>query len=441
VEDFLQALGAANDTDLTPFLAWYEQAGTPVVRVETHYDRAPEGRPLLFRPPGAEGRVQETVILLTEAVQHVTLEEVDEAPVPSLLRGFSAPVRLEQSLDDEALALCLAHDPDPFNRWEAGQRLALGFLTRAVEDYQAGRPLSLPPLLARAHAHLLRHGHPDRAFLARLLELPNEWVLGEALPVIDPEAVHRVREFHLAALAEAHRAHWEALYHGNAPSGPYRFEAEAVGRRALRNAALAMLVRLEEAPVWELARAQYREADNMTERLAAFAALVGSLDPEREALIDDFERRWCEDPLVLEKWFAVQARARHPDTFERVQRLLRHPRFRLTHPNHVRAVLGGLAFANPYHFHRADGAGYALIADYCLELDRLNPQMAARLAQALARWRRFEPGRRRLMRAQLARIQEHGDLSSRSMATSRPICSRWWTRPWPSEAFVHRSCG
>ena len=445
VEDFLHALGEANDTDLGPFLAWYEQAGTPVVRVETHYDRAArtltlhctqhtpptpgephkrplpiplalgllgrDGQPLLFRPPGAEGAVQETVVLLTEAVQRIALEGVDEEPVPSLLRGFSAPVRLELDEDDEDLALRLAHDPDPFNRWEAGQRLALGLLTRAVDDYHVGRPLHLPPVLERAHGHLLRRGHPDRALLARLLELPNELVLAEALEVIAPEAVHRVREFHLAALAEAHRLHWEALYHAQAADGPYRFEADAVGRRALRNTALAMLVRLEDEAVWALARSQYHEADNMTERLAAFVAVVGSLDPEREALIDDFERRWSDDPLVLEKWFAVQARSRHPDTFERVRRLLAHTRFQLTNPNHVRAVLGSLAFANPYHFHRPDGAGYALIADHCLELDRLNPQMAARLAQSLARWRRFEPGRRRLMRAQLERIHRHGDLS------------------------------
>ncbi len=449
VEDFIDALAEANATDLSAFLGWYAQAGTPVVRLDHDYDAVSgrlrlhftqhtpptpgqphkhplpipmalgvldrEGRSLPVRRVG-EGEAaaaEQRVFLLTEAVTVVELQLPPGTPEPVLspLRGFSAPVRLEMEEDEETLALRLAHDPDAFNRWEAGQRLALIELGRGVGDFHAARPLQPPQRLIQAFRRLLAEPPPDRALLARLLSLPGEAVIADAQEVIDPEAIHRVREFQLTALAEALCPTWQRLYQDNAPQGPYRFEAEAVGRRALRNLALSVLMRLDEADHLAWAEAQLRQADNMTEQLAAFAVLVDSGGPAREWAIEYFYHRYHRDPLVLEKWFAVQARSRHRHTFERVKALLSHRLFQLTNPNHVRAVLGSLAFANPYHFHRPDGAGHALIADYALRLDGINPQMAARLAQSLAGWRRYEPRRRTSMRAALERIREHGGLS------------------------------
>jgi aminopeptidase N len=351
------------------------------------------------------------VLEVTEPEQRFVFTGIRERPVPSLLRGFSAPVILESDASDADLRFLMAHDSDPFVRWEAGQSYALKLMLALVADRPAGRAKNLDAGLADAFAKTLPNADLDHAFVAQALSLPSETYVAEQMAEIDVDGIHAVREFLRRALGARLAEQWSETYRALGTNEPYRFDAAQVGRRTLKNLALAYLLAAGGEEGRSLCLAQFRDADNMTDRVAALGLLAESDLPERAAALADFYARWRDDALVVDKWFALQAMAQREDAIEIVNGLLGHEAFTLANPNRVRSLIGTFAHGNPTGFHRADAAGYAFVADHVLLLDRRNPQVASRLAQPLGRWRRYDATRQGHMRAQLERILAAPNLS------------------------------
>ena len=439
IEDFVAAMQDASGIDLSGFARWYAQAGTPELSVEDRYDPAarryeltlrqrtpptpgqPEKAPLpipvamgLLGPNGqavptrlaGEAAAQDgtRLLLLEGAEQRFVFEDVAAPPVPSLLRGFSAPVRLH-GIPRDRLRFLAVHDSDPFVRWDSGQQYATALILEMVAQHRAGAPLRFDEALAEAVRGTLAGADADPAFAAEALPLPGEGVVADQMPIADPEAIHHVRR-HLRAeigrrCAAALRAAYDALV--EPPGAPYRADGESIGRRALRNACLGYLAAAGEEGV-RLAAAQYGAAANMTDRLAALALLADTEDPARDAALADFHARWRGDDLVLDKWFSIQAMASRPDTLAQVRRLYAHPDFDLRNPNRARSLIGAFAAGNPRWFHDGSGEGYRFLADAVMAIDPINGATAARLVGPLGLWRRQAPERGALMRAELARI-------------------------------------
>ena len=444
--DFAQAMEDAGGVDLTQFRRWYEQAGTPHLDVATTYDAGsrcytltvrqscaptpdqpqklpfhiplavglvgPDGADLPLRLAGETAALGTTRVLsVTEPEQRFVFEDVAVAPVPSLLRGFSAPVILEYPFDDDALTHLMAHDSDAFNRWEAGQRLALGLLLRGVEAHAAGTSFTVPQSYIDAFGRVLADAGADPAFAAEALSLPSESYVGEQMAVVDPDAIHAVTLQVMRTLAAALRTRLLDTYRAMAVPGSYSPDAAPAGRRALRNLCLGYLMELDDPGIRAICLGQFQGADNMTDTMAALKLLANADGPERAPALAQFHARWKHEALVLDKWFTVQATSRLRATLDEVRRLIVHPDFDLRNPNRVRAVVSAFAHANPVRFHAADGSGYAFVADQVVKLDSLNPQVASRLARAFDRWRKFDVGRQGCSRAALERIRQHPALS------------------------------
>jgi aminopeptidase N len=344
------------------------------------------------------------VLELRQAEQSFHFEEVPEAPVPSLLRGFCAPVRLSYPYTEAQLAFLLAHDSDLFNRWEAGQSLATRALLRLVAERQAGREPVPDEALAAALGRVLEGADADPAMAAEILTLPGESYLADQMAVADVDAIHAARRFLRRALASHLRERLLSGYRALHEPGPYRFDSAAVGRRSLKNLCLGYLMELADEEIRGLCQRQYREAGNMTDRIAALGMLSGCDCPEREPALADFERTWAHDPLVLDKWFALQATSPLPGRLATVRRLMGHPGFDFKNPNRLRALVGSFCGGNPVQFHAATGEGYEFLTEQVLALYPLNPQVSARLLNPMTRWRRYHTGRQALMRAELERI-------------------------------------
>jgi aminopeptidase N len=458
-EDFVRAMADASGRDLSRFMRWYAQAGTPELKVRRSYDPARQaytleigqaapptpGQPekLPFHVPirmglvGADGAPQplqlegeneprgtERVLELTDATQRFTFLGLAAEPVPSLLRGFSAPAKLDAGYADDELARLLAHDSDSFVRWDAGQRLASNVLLALVREHASGQTASaLDPRLVQAFAASLERSGEDPAFAARALSLPTSGYLGQQMATIDVEGIRHALDHARRHLGGALRERWLAAYRANTDEGPFSIETAAMARRALKNLALAYLVHAGEAEGQDLARRQHAGADNMTDSLSALRLITEAGMPDREGALAGFYERWRDEPLVVNKWFALQAMIEDEAAVERVEGLMAHPAFAWGNPNRVRAVLGSFATMNLLGFHRRDGAGYRLLTDKVLELDRRNPQVAARMLSALGRWRRFDEVRQDLMRAQLERVvaapglsRDSYEIASKSLA-------------------------
>jgi aminopeptidase N len=437
IGDFVAAMQEGGGVDLAGFDLWYAQAGTPEITVEDRYDPAtrsyelnvaqrvpptpgqPDKQPMpiplavgLIGPNGdelptrldgdREGRAGTRILVSTRERQAFRFVDVAAPPVPSLLRDFSAPVKL-QGVPLDRLKFLAIHDKDPVARWDAGQQVA----TRMLLDRVAAYPGSMPPLdpdLVAAMRETLDGADEDPAFAAEALVLPSEATLADEMAVVAVEAIHAARESARAALAGALAEPLSETYRRLADPGPYRIDGRSIGGRALRNVCLGYLAAGDRAAGARLAKAQFDADANMTDVLAALAVLVDIDCPERAAALDAFYRRWREDPLVIDKWFALQARSSLPGTIEAVRALTEHPDFTRANPNRLRALIGTFAQANPLHFHAASGAGYAFLADEVLVLDKANPTTAARLVQPLGQWRRYDLARQGLMRAALERI-------------------------------------
>jgi len=443
IEDFLAALGEANRTDLTPYLAWYAQAGTPRLKAHGHYDAArheytltlaqhmpgshgTEARPplpipvklALFTPRGdmlplhLDGQTSKTgnelVVVLAQAEQNFVFTNVATAPVPSLLRGFSAPVILECDYTPDELALLLTHDIDGFNRWEAGQQLA----ARAYEDLRDGTAAIALRAWCDALAKLFDNAAIDDALLADLLTPPGEVELAERESAIDPQRIHSLRQTLQQRLAErlgalALRQRYAALV----AHTTIELDAISQARRRLKRRVLELLALLDHDGACELAAGQYRDAPGMTDRLAALAVLVRNDAAQAGAALHDYRERHADNALALDKWFAVQAQLPGEPALDRVRALEHDAAFTLKNPNRVQSLLGAFVRNNPSGFHRLDGAGYRLLAERLVALDALNPQVAARLATAFNGWQRLEPQRREAARAAIVELAGHRGLS------------------------------
>jgi len=449
-DDFVRAMADATGADLSQFALWYSQAGTPEVEASGQFDPehrryrltvrqhcpptpgqpikrpmhiplalgliGPKGQDLPLRLAGEAAAHGTTRVLDLRASEQIfEFVDVPVPPVPSLFRGFSAPIRLKTQLSDSELAFLLGNDSDPFNRWEAGQTLATRLMLQLIADVHANRPLHLPQAFLDAMSRLLDDAGRDPAFAARALSLPSENVLAQQMNEVAVDAIHQVRNFVRHRLAEHLQPAWTATYHANAAidadGASFSVDAATMGRRALKNLCLGMLMALDTEEVHALAAAQYRGATTMTDAVAALNVLADTHAPAGEAALADFYDRWQHDPLVVNKWLAIQAGSSRSDTPQRVAALLGHPGFDLRNPNKVYALIGTFGGGNQLRFHQIDGCGYALLADQVLGLDAMNPQVAARLAAPFARWRRFDAPRQALMRHHLERLASSPNLS------------------------------
>ena len=457
-DDFAQAIADANpDSELArrlpQFKRWYSQAGTPRLAAAGHYDAEARTYTLAFTqscPPtpgqavkepfvipvalgllSADGRAlplqlegeaqpagESLTLVLHEAEQRFTFTGLDEAPVPSILRGFSAPVVLQFDYTREQLLALLAHDSDPFNRWEAGQRLALGAALAAIGDdsRQPGAPV-LDEAFVGAMREVLRNGALDAAFKELVLTLPSEVYISEQLDVVDPQRVHQVREAMRTQLATALFGEWQQVYEENKDTGAYRPEPVSAGRRALAGMALAHLciaARESGDAVWPGKTLQrFKDASNMTDRFNALTALVVSGHPLAAQALARFHAMFKDEALVIDKWFSLQAGApdRGGDVLPLVKQLTRHPDFSVKNPNRARSVIFSYCSANPGAFHRLDAAGYVWWSERVIELDEINPQVAARLARALDRWNKLAEPYRGAAREAIARVAARPGLS------------------------------
>jgi len=444
IEDFLGALGAANGRDLSAWLGWYNQAGTPTLTARGRYDTqarhyeitlsqhtAPTpnqprkhalpvpvavelfgagGNALVLRLDGEDGAsIGERVLPLTSAEATFRFIDVTEAPVISLLRGYSAPVRLDQNADDAALARLVRHDTDGFNRWFAADALSRRLFAKTLAGSETDR--ALLDVWADSVRAVLDDDDADPALVAEILTVADAGSLTDGLADIDPEAVHRARAQVESGLARALAPSLLDCYArlgGNDAGTDTALSAQM--RRRLRNACLAAVCRADPRHV-RLASSQFADARNLTDRLAALGVLVSAGAADAQAALAAFADRYADDEMVLDKWFALQATHVQPETLVRVQALTGHPAFRWNTPNSVYALLVTFAHRNPRVFHRADGAAYRFVADAVTRLDAINPQVAARLVTAFGTWRNYEPVRRALMRRELERLAGRADNS------------------------------
>jgi aminopeptidase N len=448
-DDFAQAIADANPASglasrLELFKRWYSQAGTPRITARGRYDAATHTYtlsveqqggaatakviPMAMGLVGRDGRAlplqlegesaaagAERVLVIDEAKNFFTFVGVDQEPVPSLLRGLSAPVILSDALSDADLLVLLQHDSDAFNRWEAAQRLAFSGLLAAV---RGERNATLAPAYVDALRSVLRHPQLDAAFKALVLELPSEALIAEQLQPVDPQLIHTVREAMVDQLAAALAGDWAWAYEQHQVKGGYSPDAASAGQRALANLALAMLCRHARSSgdtVWPGRAYQcVKDAGNMTDRVGALIALTDSHSELAGRALEHFHARFANEALVVDKWFALQALApEQADSrvFNRVKQLLRHPDFSLANPNRARSLVQNFCFYNPAAFHRSDAAGYVLWADMVREIDGHNPQLASRLARCMDRWNQLAEPYKHAAREAVARVAAKADLS------------------------------
>jgi aminopeptidase N len=348
---------------------------------------------------------------LTQAEQRFEFIAVGQRPVPSLLRGFSAPVKLGFDYSDEELMFLMARDRDDFNRWDAAHTLAQRTLLGLVENTRAGQPLNVQAGFVDAFALALNDRQADKALLSEVLTLPSESTLGDQMAQVDVEAIHQAREWLKRELAGRLHDDLMRVYLSHRDDGGYDMESASMARRSLKNLALSYLMQLGRPEINALCMAQFNEADNMTDVMAALVCLVNVDCPQREQALVAFEAKWSNDPLVMDKWFSVQAGSKLPTTLTRVKELMGHPAFSLRNPNKVRSLVGGFCSGNLINFHAADGSGYRFLTDQVLALDSLNPQIAARMLRIMSRWRRYDGDRQALMKSQFERVLENNKVS------------------------------
>jgi aminopeptidase N len=445
VEQFIKCFADASRRDLTQFMRWYSQAGTPEVTTRGHYDatrrtftlsctqivpptpgqpiKQPMVVPLSLGLVGkggrdlplklsADGAISDTVVVLADAAATFEFIDVDERPVLSINRGFSAPIKLVNGLSADDLAFLAAHDSDPFNRWQAVQTISMRLLVDNVAALRAGRTMRIDDQLIGALASIISDAVLEPAFIALALIPPGEGDIAREIGHdIDPDLIFQARSAFRGALGERLRAPLTTVYGQMHVPGGYSPDATSAGRRALRNVAADLLAATGQPADIARASRQYETADNMTDRMAALGTLCLHDTPKRLQALDNFYARYESDALVVDKWFSLQATIPRPETLEKVRNLTTHPAFSFANPNRIRALIGAFAQGNATQFNRVDGAGYNFIADTVLALDPKNPQVSARLATAFRTWRTLEPGRRAKAEAALARVKSNTGIS------------------------------
>ena len=452
-EDFVQCMETVSGINLTQFRRWYSQAGTPELTVSRDYDakqrrftltikqqcpptpRQPDKEPFyipvtvaLLDSNGQElplqlgaddGQATSKVLRLTDAEQQFTFINIPEAPVPALLRGFSAPVKLQCDYTRQELSFLMSHERDGFVRWEAGQQLSLAVLNEGMQARLAGQPVTVDPVLITAFGSVLQAAlvdvNADKAMLANLLLLPPEAYLAELAVPADVEGIHAVREQLRRQLAHELADLFAQVYHANVSNESYRYEARAIAGRTLKNTALNYLMLLEDPHWFAIAKQQYDSATNMTDQSAALRALVNNPcaanQSLRETLVAAFYQQWQHETLVVEQWLSLQSAAPVPGNLPAVQQLIKHEAFDLRNPNKVRSVIGAFCNSNLIGFHAGDGSGYRFLADYVIKLNASNPQIASRQLTPLTRWRKYDTTRQALMKVELRRVMAEPKLS------------------------------
>lgn len=443
-DDFLAAMADANDVNLERFGRWYSQSGTPQVQVSDHYDAASQKYTLTLTqhtpathdqkhkqalvipfalglltangeelPLQLEGETEATagtrLLVMENAKEEYSFVNIPEPPVPSLFRNYSAPVKTFYDYSSGQLATLIAHDSDSFVRWDAAQRIAESAILEQCRRHAKGLSLKLDSFLLKAFDGILSDRQADPALLAEALTMPDEDYLAEQMEVVDVDGIHAARKFIRNGLANGLKALFMERYAELNDGKPYSKSAKAMARRALKSVCLFYLLETDQGE--SMAVAQLKSSDNMTDTLAAIKGLVLIDSPMAGAALSDFESKWKADALVMDKWFIIQAIKPGPDTVNRVRELMQHPAFSIKNPNKVRALIGVFSMLNPTGFHAIDGSGYAFHADRVIELDGLNPQVAARMASAFNRWKRYDEGRKKLMKIQLQRIAAVENLS------------------------------
>ncbi|MEJ2443576.1 MAG: aminopeptidase N [Exilibacterium sp.] len=480
IDEFVKAMEDVSGRELTQFKRWYCQAGTPRLTVTDAYDADTEQYRLTVAqtcPPTPENQVKQPfhiplamgligaagelplaladrspdtettdnthcVLEVTQAEQTFVFNGVKEKPVPSLLRGFSAPVKLHYDYSREDLVVLMSRDSDGFCRWDASQQLGVAVLEDVMAAYRAeGGPsayssrsadslssadsgLNVDPLLLEAYRRILVDESLDKAMVALMLELPSEAYLSEIAARVDVESIHHARRYVRAVVAESLRGELLQVYHQCQDNGPYAPDAEGIARRSLKNSALGYLMLNPDAEVLALCRQQFERGDNMTDVLAALISLVNCegigaegeqgqrrIAAVREAALESFYAQWKHEPLVVNHWFSVQAGCVLPGTLDKVRALMQHEAFDIKNPNKVRALISAFCSQNAIHFHQESGAGYRFLADQVIVLNQLNPQIAARLITPLTKWKKYDPARQMLMKGELERIMVEPSLS------------------------------
>jgi len=443
IEEWVKCFEDACGRDLAQFRLWYRQSGTPTIEAKGEYDSAnrkyaltvrqglpatpgqPEKEPMhipvrlgLIGRSGAlpltlEGEnaigPEERVLELTQPEQRFVFVNVPDEPLPSLGRRFSAPAHFKVPMDRKGRAALMERDADQFNRWEAGQALATEILLE-MSAAKSGIPKTDQTFID-AIGGVLARAAEDQAFAAEMLVPPSEGELALKMQPADPEAAHRARSRMIRDVAHAHGAAFAALYAGLESRGPFTPDAESAGRRSLRNVCLRYLTAENTEPSAQIADRHYRSASNMTDAIGGLAALARIDSPLRDAAFAHFHDRFASDPLVLDKWMALQAGSPLPSTIASVRRLMSHSAFDVNNPNRVRALIGAFS-GNHLRFHEADGSGYRLVAETIRALDAINPQVAARMAAAFENWRRYDENRQSQMRAELEATLARQGLSS-----------------------------
>ena len=444
-DDFLAAMADANGVNLDRFGRWYSQSGTPQVHVSDHYDAVSQKYTLVLEqhtPPTHEQAEKQALVLpfalgllndkgqelpmqlegeavaeagtrlltVQETRQEFTFVGIEEAPVPSLFRDYSAPVKILFDYTPEQLATLIAHDSDAFVRWDAAQRMAENAILAQCRRQAGGLEMTLDESLVKAFKGVLSDLDADPALLAEALILPDEDYLADQMDVVDVDGIHRARKFIKKGLAQALEVLFDARYIELNDGQPYQKSAVAMARRSLKNACLSYLLETQRGE--SLALAQLESSDNMTDTLAAMQGLVLANSALAGTTLAAFESKWNTDALVMDKWFMMQAVKPGPDTVNTVRGLMDHPAFSIKNPNKVRSLIGVFSMLNPTGFHAADGSGYVFHAYRGIELDGLNPQVAARMATAFNRWKRYDEDRKALMKVELQRIASVAGLSS-----------------------------
>ena len=441
VENFVCAMEDASGRDLTQFRLWYQQSGTPVLAAETHYDDSRQSYQITFKQscPDTPGQTNkkpfvipirlgvldhegksislnedgdsEILLEMTDESLTYNLENVKSKPIPSILRGFSAPVKLKYELNHEELAVLMASDSDGFNRWDAGQRLTLDACMLAINDVLNSREPSLPQSLIQALAKLLSDDMLDPAMVSLMLSIPSEALLYEQVDKVDPKVTHRARNFVRSEIAIALANKFQETYHRLHSNEAYTPSAEQIGRRSLKNTALSYLMLLDKPRV-DLAWSQFQSSDNMTDKSSALVVMVNcpeALDFATRALAS-FEEQYCDETLAMNLWLQIQATNTQPGALGRVKGLMEHPSFAMTNPNKVRGLIGSFCSANLVNFHNERGLGYSFLREQILQLNQANPQVAARLVAPLTQWNKLAQPYSKLMRSELQIIADAPNL-------------------------------
>ncbi len=445
VDDFVKSMEDASGVDLTQFKRWYDQSGTPEIIADESYDSAnktyditftqnhpktPDQQdkqnlhvpinmallsqdgselPLLLDDEKSSDAPTDRVLSLTDKSQTFRFKNIPETPIPSLFRGFSAPITLNGDAATRHQTAIMTFDKDPFSRWDASQQFATTLLLD-LADGKEGTEARIANLV-EAFGNALSDNTLDPAFVALMLSLPSEGELAQASAPVNVDGLHAAREKVLKEIAGALHPHFQEVYQRLTSNEPYAPDAASAGRRSLRNCALAYLSQLETSETDQMVASQYRGADNMTDKMAALTLLADSDDPERTAALDDFCNAWKDDPVVIDKWLRIQAIAKRDNTLETVRSLTEHAVFSWDRPNRVYALIGAFGFANHSQFHRADGEGYKFLEEAVVRLNKTNPQIAARIASVFESWRRYDEDRQAKARLSLERISSADNLS------------------------------